>query len=451
MISGQAFQPCGNHWVHQQLENKYPGITELIDKTYENALQTNLDQSRDVLQIPVVVHVVFNDAEQNVSDELIQSQIDVLNEDFRRLNENASDTRDIFLSRAGDAEIEFYLADIDPMGNPSNGITRTETDKTSFVDLDIAALLAALVACGVDITDPDITDEQLECIFNEIGGFDLDAMKSSETGGIEPWDTEKYMNIWVCNMAIDFFGTSTPFILGFAYPPIGAPNWPEGTLPPEIEQKDGVVIHYQAFGRNNPANGPLAGLNDQGRTGTHEVGHYLGLRHIWGDGDCTMDDGLDDTPTAATNSQPTDATIPTCMEMHTKDSCLEDAEPDMIENYMDYSLESCQNMFTQQQVDLMRAMLEGPRVGLLDGLSNVLVSEEASLSIFPNPSTSQVFIETSLAIKSIQVTNAAGHIVISENGSANGYVDVSNVRPGIYFLHVSFHNGNHKITKLLKL
>ena len=114
----------------------------------------------------------------------------------------------------------------------------------------------------------------------------------------------------------------------------------------------------------------LAGLNDAGRTGTHEVGHYLGLRHIWGDGDCTMDDGIDDTPTAANNSQTQDPSNLMCTQAHGKDSCPNDGLPDMVENYMDYYIESCQNMFTQEQVDLMRAMLEGPRADLVESTSS---------------------------------------------------------------------------------
>lgn len=441
---------CGASFLEHSLEASYPGIQELINKTYEHALE-NGSITRDVYTIPVVVHVLYNNDNQNLSDEIILSQIDVLNEDFRRLNADKDQTREIFEPVAADAEIEFMLADMDPDGNATTGITRTETDKESFVDLDLASLLAALIECGVDITNPEITDEQLECIFASLGGFDLDVMKDSATGGIEPWNTEKYLNIWVCNLAVNLTGEDMPFLLGFAYPPVGAPNWPAGTIPPDIEAKDGVVVHYQAFGRNNPFNGPLSGLSDRGRTATHEVGHYLGLRHIWGDGDCTEDDGLEDTPDAGENSQPTTADIPACETLHEKDSCLEDMLPDMIENYMDYSVESCQNMFTTQQAGLMRAMLEGPRSELLDwAFSSVDNTTSIFTKIAPNPFASTINIDLERNAR-LEMMNLQGKTFISQslhNGSNT--VNTSSLSPGIYFVKLTDDAGNVSATKLIK-
>jgi len=363
-LTAQTSLHCGDQLIKLQMEKKYPGISDVIKNTFKSA-KTNNVQRDDVLRIPVVFHVLYNKDNENLSDEILRSQIDILNEDFRRLNTNASETRDMFQDIAADTEIEFYIAGVDPDGNTTNGITRTFTDKETFINISLETFLEAFAECGFDIEDPAV----IACIDEFLGDsfVDLDAMKSSETGGTEAWDTKSYLNIWVANLSLDSEMGQSPFILGFAYPPMEAPNWPEGTIPEDIISKDGVVLHYQVVGIDNPNIGSLAGTNDVGRTAVHEVGHYLGLRHIWGDGDCTMDDGIADTPSAASNSQQT-VDIADCTEMHQKDSCLDDMLPDMIENYMDYSLERCQNMFTADQVSLMRSMLEGPRSGLLAGL-----------------------------------------------------------------------------------
>ncbi len=434
-------QFCGDQMSKVLLEKKYPGVTEIINKTFAEAKAKSYpERSSMVLRIPVVYHVIYNTDAQNVSDELLQEQIDILNEDFRRLNENASETRDIFSTIAADAEIEFFLAGEDPEGNPSNGVTRTQTDVTSFINLDFLSLVEAIGECGLDLQDPEV----LECIFEFLGldeGLDIDAMKFAESGGKDAWDTDRYMNVWVANLSLDVGGMESPFILGFAYPPMEAPNWPEGTLPENIDEVEGVVLHYQVVGRTNPNIGALAGLNDQGRTAVHEVGHYLGLRHIWGDGDCTEDDGIEDTPGAGSNSQPT-VDVPTCTELHDKDSCLDDMLPDMIENYMDYSIESCQNMFTQEQVDLMRNMLLGPRSGLLE---NTISSSEdlliESVILSPNPSKGQVEISGINNQFNVKVFSQSGQMLFSDLSSSK-YLDLSFLANGLYFLEIS--SGNSK-------
>lgn len=187
-----------------------------------------------VYTIPVVVHVVYNTAGQNISDAQIQSQLVVLNNDFRRLNADRTSTPAAFTGVAADAEINFCLATVDPTGAATTGITRTSTATTSFTDND--------------------------------------AVKSNSTGGKTPWDATKYLNIWVCNLS----GT----LLGYAQFPGG----PTST--------DGVVIDYQYFGTTGTATAPF----NLGRTATHEVGHYFNLYHIWGDAFCASD-LVADTPT----------------------------------------------------------------------------------------------------------------------------------------------------------
>ena len=171
--------------------------------------------------IPAVVHVVYKTAKQNISEAQIKSQINVLNEDFRRMNADASKVPAVFQPLHVDCNIQFKLATKDIFGNKTNGITRTKTQKSSFS-------------------------------FN-------DAVKSKDKGGADPWPARRYLNIWVCNLGGG--------LLGYAQFPGG----PTAT--------DGVVILNSAFGDTGTATDPF----DLGRTATHEVGHWLNLFHIWGD------------------------------------------------------------------------------------------------------------------------------------------------------------------------
>lgn len=436
-VSGQSIQRCGDALVKHQLEEKYPGISKIVEQTFAEAKSNTVSRAA-VLKIPVVFHVVYNNDDQNLSDEILKNQIDVLNEDFRRLNANASETRDFFLPIAADAEIEFFLAGEDPDGNQSSGITRTFTDTPSFVGISILELLDAIAECGSDITDP-VVAACLDEFFSNTADIDLDAMKSADTGGKDAWDTERYLNIWVANLGIEGIGGGDPipFILGFAYPPMEAPNWPQDVFPDELAKKDGVVLHYQIVGRDNPFSGALEGLNDEGRTCVHEVGHYLGLRHIWGDGDCTMDDGISDTPGAASDSQPT-VDVADCTDFHDKDSCVDDTWPDMIENYMDYSIERCQNMFTVEQVALMRSMLEGPRSGLLSNEVSRVDESFTEFTVFPNPSSGMInVISNDQKIELIKVYDATGKMILS---TRNERFEIPSKESGVYFLEIVGEN-----------
>ncbi len=189
-----------------------------------------------VARIPVVVHVVWNTADQNVSDAQIRSQIDVLNRDFRATNTDVGTVPDVFRDLVADSRVEFFLATTDPDGNPTDGITRTATDVASF--------------------------------------FSDDGIKSSASGGADAWPADRYLNVWT--------GQLGGGLLGYAQFPGG---------PPET---DGVVILHSAFGTTGTATAPF----HLGRTATHEVGHYLNLFHIWGDdgSGCGGSDEVDDTP-----------------------------------------------------------------------------------------------------------------------------------------------------------
>lgn len=199
-------------------------------------------------------------------------------------------------SQAADSEIEFCLATRDPNGNATTGITRTYTTRSSFSSND--------------------------------------AVKFDSNGGKDAWPASDYLNVWVC----DLNG-----LLGYAQFPGGSAS------------TDGVVCDYAAFGNTGSAAAPF----DLGRTATHEVGHWLNLRHIWGDGGCSVDDFVSDTPVS-------DASNGGCAIGHV--SC---GTTDMVQNYMDYSDDACMNLFTQGQKDRMRVLFEsgGARSSLLNSIA----------------------------------------------------------------------------------
>jgi hypothetical protein len=258
-----------------------------------------------VVTIPVVVHVVHNPASpaENISKAQIDSQIDVLNQDFRATNPDRVGVPSVWTNLIADCEIEFKLAEADPDGNPTDGVTRTTTDKTAFV-------------------------------------ADENDVKSSATGGADAWPSWDYLNIWVCGDLRDGFDRR---ILGYAQFPGGRP------------ETDGVVIANPFFGTTGTARDPF----HLGRTATHEVGHWLSLRHIWGDdgSGCASGDLVDDTPNQARENfgKPTFPHV----------TCNNGPNGDMFMNYMDYTDDAEMFMFTAGQSMRMSACLEGPRASLL--------------------------------------------------------------------------------------
>lgn len=434
ILTGQEIHRCGTHDLYLQNAENIPHYEEAVRNAFDYAKNYALRRKSSqkatapdtIYRIPVVVHVVYNTPDQNIEDSLIYNQIEVLNQDYRRLNPDTANTRSIFKPIAADAGIEFYLAQTDPDGMPTNGITRDQTTKTSF----------SLLGGGGATTNG------------------ADEVKLDSTGGVDAWDTKKYLNIWVCNLNDPSFPLGT--VLGFSYPPDDAPNWPAQmeTTDPSLH---GVVIHYEVFGRNNPRATGQFDIANRGRTATHEVGHYLGLRHIWGDGplsilfpDCSADDGIEDTPNSGNNSQAAgcDTSKNTCTD--TSGTEL----PDMFENYMDYSREECQNLFTQGQVDIMRAMLATSRVELPDivvvndstppvGITQLSANEER-INVYPNPSDGIINVEFDTPLENVSkltIHNVYGKSVKGLKFDEIGYdhltINLKELSSGIYFIKVN--------------
>lgn len=212
---------------------------ENVSRHTDQFVQQGGAQDRTVVTIPVVVHVVYYNSTQNISDAQIATQIQVLNDDFRRLNADASNTPGVWQGIAADCEVQFCMAQQDPSGAATNGIVRKSTTVNGF-------------------------------------SYTNDNIKYNSSGGSNIWDRNKYLNLWVCNIS----GS----ILGWAQFPGGA------------AATDGVVIDYAYFGTTG-ATPPF----NLGRTATHEVGHWLNCYHIWGDDGtaCTGTDQVSDTPNQA--------------------------------------------------------------------------------------------------------------------------------------------------------
>ena len=201
-----------------------------------------------VVTIPVVVHVVHNPASpaENISKAQIDSQIDVLNQDFRATNPDRVGVPSVWTHLIADCEIEFKLAETDPHGNPTDGVTRTATDKTAFV-------------------------------------ADEDDVKSSATGGADAWPSDDYLNLWVCGDLRDGSSQPDPRVRAVPRRPAGH-RW--------CRHREHLLRHHR---HRKPTPFHL------GRTATHEIGHWLSLRHIWGDdgSGCGGSDLVDDTPNQA--------------------------------------------------------------------------------------------------------------------------------------------------------
>ncbi|GAB3141359.1 hypothetical protein GCM10027290_13970 [Micromonospora sonneratiae] len=288
--------------VHRRLLDTAPGYiatrADIEDFTFQECRRRRAEPPR-VVRVPVVVHVVWHDEAQNISDDQVHSQITVLNADFRKRNADLTKVPQVWQSVVGDARVEFALATTDPNGAPTSGITRTRTGTTAF--------------------DTD------------------DAVKSAATGGVDAWPAGTYLNIWACQLGGG--------VLGYAQFPGG----PAAT--------DGVVVLHSSFGTTGTAAAPFNG----GRTTTHEVGHWLNLRHIWGDDGegCGGDDFVADTP----NQGGPNYGKPTWPTM----SCQNGPDGDMFMNFMDYTDDDAMCCFTVGQAARMAACLAGPRASLAAG------------------------------------------------------------------------------------
>lgn len=282
---------------HPELQAARIAMEAQANEAIPNKNSSN-KKSRDLVTIPTIFHVLYNNSTENISKQQVLSQLTVLNNDFRRQN---SDATSMWSGIADDTDIEFCLASIDPSGNFTDGINYISTFVPEF--------------------DPD-------AFF----------MFKANTGGVDIWSG--YLNIIICNLGIFTNGVS-----GFA------------PFPGYNSNYDAVVLDYRVTGTV----GSNLILNyDKGRTATHEVAHWLNLKHLWGDnengGSCSQDDGVSDTRA----SKYPYTGCPT-----SGNSC---GSNDMYNNFMEYVYDGCMNMFTSGQADRMHAAINVYRSSLRNHL-----------------------------------------------------------------------------------
>jgi hypothetical protein len=396
--SAQHIVRCASDdYMHQQLALD-PSLQQVIDAEEQAVDQyvqahPNGYQGRATITIPVVFHVVYFNSAQNISNTRINAQMDVLNKDFRKLNTDANLIPSVWQPIAADCEINFCLAQRDPNGNATTGIERISTTTSSWSTND--------------------------------------NVKFSSFGGADIWDRTKYLNIWVCNISGGILGYSS--------------------FPPGSATTDGVVLSYQYVGTTG-ATPPY----NKGRTATHEIGHYLNMKHIWGDdnGSCSGSDNVADTPNQANANFG-------CPSFPHTDACSPNSPGVMFMNYMDYTDDACMYMFTAGQKTRMWATLNGSRSSLQtsNGCLTVGIAPIASLGLFslsPSPTTGAfklTFGSTNQQNFNVTIYNVLGEVVYSHHydalNEAELYLDLQGNPAGIYLVEVSTQSA--RTTKRLVL
>ena len=431
--------------VQQELESNPDYLKGRAKSISENSAWLLGNHTRkSTLNIPVVVHVVHRVSHVNVgtgtniSDVQIEDALRILNEDYSKTNPEFPNPasvggRNDFLSYAGNPNLQFCLATTDPSGNLTTGITRTSSTKNSF-DAD------------------DNTDSN--------------AMKKDATLGKNGWDPAKYLNIWICNLSNSSGGGQT---LGYAYLP---------GLWANQQWKDGLVVDYQYFGTVG-----AAAASSDGRTPTHEIGHYLGLEHTFCEsqsGGCCDNDGNNVNATPASDEihwgSATSATNNNTRNDLLYSNIFSTDVLDMDENYMSYA--STTWMFSVDQVNLMNATLNGYRSSLQNStvsmncavtptwdcdpstlicsdpgtgngaytsssacqtacIVSAINQEISDLLIYPNPAKNSLTINGNYI--SAAIYDVFGKVVL--NTDYQKTINVAALSSGIYFININTHKG----------
>ncbi len=359
-----------------------------IEKELQYWIENNQEEiinNKTIITIPVVVHILYyiDNPAYNLPESRVLEQIQMLNDDYRRLNADAANTPSVFNSVAADCQIEFCLAKRTPNNVYTNGIVRVKTTVSQF-------------AFG-------------------------NAMKYTAQGGSNAWDRNKYLNLWVCNLGGG--------LLGFSQFPGG----PAAT--------DGVVIHYRYFGKTG-ASAPY----NKGRTATHEIGHWLNLYHIWGDdasGSCTGSDYCNDTPnqtdeyygcpTFPQNTCSSDDMFMNYMD-YTDDGCMNI-----------FTINQRSRMLATlngQRASLKTSDGCVPGTGIFD--NDILAS---NLMVYPNPAQNYLNIELSLPDVQdvcISLINNLGQLIYKKNLkntlNITENINIEELQNGIYLIKIDGQN-----------
>ena len=401
MISGaltaQEVDKCGQDLFLEQSMERDPAVADRMAEIEAFTKEWIADQAnrpartREIITIPVVVHVLWNEESEDISNLQIFSQINIINEDFRMRNENAGEIPDEFKALAADVGFEFCLATLTPEGDITDGITRTQTDFPCIGDFRTT------------------TEGNVPRLFYRF------------LGGQDAWDTRRYLNIWVAPTCNAF--------LGFGIDPGNSSL-----------QEDGIVVDTDYFGNvcNDGRNHHL------GRTTTHEIGHYFNLKHIWGAKGCgeVDDDLVEDTPLQDNFH----VGCPT----HPSVSC---GSSDMFMNFMDFTDDACISMFTIGQRDRMLAAINGPRSGLLNSNRCLFINQprpDLGVTVFPNPVSDCIHIEFNANFDSdvnVLLYNPEGKLIYEAINNASNIrsIPADELSSGVYYLHLT--NGSTEITE----
>jgi hypothetical protein len=359
LVSTKAQRTCGSYTPSPDELKQNPRLKfffDSINTRYWQWLATRIEQPGVVRVLPIVVHVLYNNSlsdPTNISDAQIFSQIDIVNNDYRKLNGDWTKTPAVWQGLVADCDIKFCLASKDPNGNYTSGIIRKKTDSTNF------ALKPS--------------------------------PKYNNSGGDDPWPTEKYINVWI----VPNLNNGTVNLLGYASFP-----WQNAG------GEDGVVVRNNALGNIGTAATPY----NRGRTLTHELGHFLGLKHIWGDDDvatdrCSGTDEIDDTPNQK---------LPTygCSSFPLADSCNTNSPGIMFMNYMDYTNDTCMYMFTNDQKTRMDFYIatSGNRQALVNNVGYSCGNCDITLNLSGNSPVGTAFYKSDV-INSTQTIPAGGTLI----------------------------------------
>jgi hypothetical protein len=303
-----------------QLRSQFNAEQALLTRLASQAEKQRMLRTQAIITIPVVFHIVLSNPAL-VTDAQVMAQLDTLNKSFAGTNGDSIRIPAYFKPFFGKSSIQFCLAQRSPDGDETTGIIRKIATRATF-DVD-------------------------------------DAMKHAASGGANSWNTENYLNIWICGLSGNVLGYAT-------FPNDGQPA------------EQGVVIDYRTLPGEATTN------YNGGKTLVHETGHFFNLSHIWGDdnGLCTGTDNVDDTPNQGNSSGG-------CYTGIRTDNCTASGNGIMYQNYMDYSYDRCLVMFTPGQVMRMETALNLYRPTLLqsDGCQPVVrYAYDVQVRAITNPS-----------------------------------------------------------------
>lgn len=368
----------------EESPKKYFNIESKLQQYLKNKKQKSIEE----IVIPIVFHVVWIDDRQNLEDSVIQHQVDVLNKSFNKKNSDTIILTDTLRNWVGNFNISFELAYIDPLGNVTNGITRTKTINPHFSYYD-------------------------------------DPVKKSHYGK-EPWPTDRYLNVWVCNLLDGFRGYA---------------QFPGG--PPET---DGVVVDWQTVGNGNyPWTYPNSDNLACGKVLVHEIGHWLNLYHPWGNttfgcgDDHILETGLQDEPVYHTHE---------CYD--TLFSFCNPSERVFVKHYMDYSGCDCMVTFTKNQVERGLASLHTYRENMISNYipkPNINYLEETKINPTLTEGLFYIHLPKYNGIIEVSIFDISGKLIEYRTlyETTFNIFDISKNNSGMYFIKIN--DNNFSLTK----